>query len=192
MDKPYCRLCGHCHWTSEGHVWAEATAPNKALAPNKQPAPNAPNSNVARAAKWKAANQDRYRDYMAELMRANGERSLKPGRLALMAKGTSAHPPAAAPAARSWGCHKTFCELSLIVPLASSSPPINPSRPQTAGDAFGPSPFYILQPHRSSISSSAGDENRTPRELALPLMGPSQWVRWSRFQFHRKEKSDRV
>ena len=31
------------------------------------------------------------------------------------------------------------------------APPINPSRPQTAGDSFGPSPFYILQPCHSSI-----------------------------------------
>ena len=54
------------------------------------------------------------------------------------------------------------------------APPINPSRPQTAGDAFGPSPFEILKPNRSSTSGSVGDENRTPREPALPLMGPSK------------------
>jgi hypothetical protein len=69
MDKPYCRLCGHRHWAGEDHAWGSEAAtavPNKAV-PNNNPVPNS--ANVARAAKWKAANQDRYRDYMRELMR---------------------------------------------------------------------------------------------------------------------------
>ncbi len=94
MDKPLCRLCHHRHGLGEDHVWREASASapvateavtHSGVVPNK-PVPNVvvpnsavpnasnsdpvPNSNdAARVAKWKAANQERYRSYMRDLMR---------------------------------------------------------------------------------------------------------------------------
>src|SRR5215472_1542644 len=57
-------------------------------------------------------------------------------------------------------------EVSLF---RSPRPPINPSWSQTVVDAFGPSPFHILEPNQSSTSGSVDDKNRTPREPAMPV-----------------------
>jgi hypothetical protein len=55
---------------------------------------------------------------------------------------------------------------------------INPSRLQTAVDAFGPSPFDILEPDQLSMPRPVADQNRTPREPAMPEL---KWrLRWER------------
>jgi hypothetical protein len=48
-------------------------------------------------------------------------------------------------------------------------PSINPSRSQAAGSSFSPSPFYVPEPHQSSVPRSVGDKNWTPRKPAMPV-----------------------
>jgi hypothetical protein len=60
-----------------------------------------------------------------------------------------------------------------VIDSPSPSPQYEPSDKsivaQTADDALSPFPFYVLEPHHSGFCCSVVDNNRTPREPAMPV-----------------------
>jgi hypothetical protein len=66
-------------------------------------------------------------------------------------------------------CRSYSASAERLAVLLNPNPPINPAWSQTASDAFGPSPFYILKPRYSPSSCSVADDNWTPREPAMPV-----------------------
>lgn len=65
--RPECRLCGHRHFSSEPHVFAESKEPKKK--PVKKVKKKSKSTDVERVQKWRERNREHYNAYQRRYMR---------------------------------------------------------------------------------------------------------------------------